>query len=232
MKPVADCVCHHCASAHRLQGPWEFGDDTNIPEGQGVRTDLEAVKRAIDEGASEAQLWEKYFGQSVRYMKAFREYKRFKVLKRHWEMEVIVCIGDTGTGKTRWAFENYPDLYSLPPKGTQTWWSGYDGQSTVLVDECYGNRFSYGFLLMLTDRYPLQVPIHGSQVHFTSRTLIFCSNAHPDQWYPKVYEKSPFQNGPLHRRMTQGISRIISFVENEHFVDEGYNVDLIRPINQ
>ncbi len=215
----------------RVEGPWEFGDDSNIPEGQGARSDLQAVKRAIDDGASEAQLWEEHFEQCTRYMRSFRDYKRIKTVKRLWEMEIITCVGATGTGKTRWAYENYPGLYSLPPKGTQTWWNGYDGQPVVLIDEMYGNRFSYGFLLMLLDRYPLQVPVHGTQVHFISRTIIFTSNSHPRDWFDAI--KFPFANGPLQRRLTQGTSRILQFMENdEPFVDEGYNQALIAPINQ
>lgn len=133
---------------------------------------------------------------------------------RNWEMEIITLIGDTGTGKTRWAYENFPDLYSVPDtKSSGCYWDGYEGQTTVLIDEMYGSRFSHGFLLRLLDRYPFQVPVHGGQVQFSSRRVIMTSNAHPAEWYSGLKEdgteKFPWETGPLRRRLTQGSSRII-----------------------
>lgn len=123
-------------------------------------------------------------------------------------MEVVVLVGDTGTGKTRWAYQEYPDLYSVPPtKSSGCYWDGYSGEETCLVDEMYGSRFSHGFMLQLLDRYPLFVPTHGGQVPFVSRRIIFTSNAHPGEWYNQ--EKFVFEGGPLQRRMTQGRSRIV-----------------------
>ncbi len=143
-----------------------------------------------------------------------------------------MLFGSTGVGKSRWAHATYPNLYSLPPtKQSGCYWDGYEGQSTVLIDEAYGSRFSHGFLLQLTDRYSFQVPFHGGQANFYSRTIVFASNKHPSEWYDQ--DKFPWANGPLHRRMTQGISRIICYPDNgdDPYVDEGYDLQLIAPIN-
>ncbi len=216
----------------RLQGPWEFGDDTNIPEGQGNRTDLETIKRKLDVGISETVIADEHFSQWTRYHKAFREYKRIKRTPRTWEMEIITLVGDTGTGKTLWAYTHYPDLYSVPhAKTSGCYWDGYANQKTVLIDEMYGNRFSHCFLLGLTDRYPFQVPHHGGQSTFGSIRIIFTSNSHPRDWFDSI--KFPWAHGPLQRRFTQGVSRVVQFVENaDPFVDEGFNLVLNAPINQ
>lgn len=128
-------------------------------------------------------------------------------------MEVIVLIGDTGVGKTSWAYEHYPELYSVPcPKGSGTYWDGYQQQETVLIDEMSGSRFAYTFLLRLLDRYPMTVPVHGGQVPFSSRRVILTSNVHPSEWYElkdRQHNVLPFEGGPLYRRMTQGASRLV-----------------------
>lgn len=38
-----------------------MGDDSDIPNRQRQRTDLDEVKKALDEGAKMEDLWEKYF---------------------------------------------------------------------------------------------------------------------------------------------------------------------------
>lgn len=123
-------------------------------------------------------------------------------------MEVITLVGETGTGKSRFAFSNFPDAYYLPfPKQSGTYWDGYEGQNTVVIEEASGARFSYTQLLSLLDRYPMQVPIHGGSVQFVSRRILFTTNTHPEEWYD--VHKYPFFGGPLQRRLTQGQSRIV-----------------------
>ena len=158
-------------------------------------------------GVGEREIAQRHFAQWVRYHRAFQLYGLMQRPPRMWEMEVVVLIGDTGVGKTRWAWDKYPDLFSVPPtKQSGCYWDGYDGQDTVLIDEMYGSRFSHSFLLLLLDRYPMMVPVHGGQVVFSSQRIVITSNAHPEEWYDA--EKFPFFEGPLYRRMTQGRSRI------------------------
>jgi hypothetical protein len=221
----------------RSAGPWQYGDDAQVAEQQGQRSDLLSVKRRIDEGvfcnkkgkkisfflgASEAELADEFFASWVRHHKAFKRYRAVKTPKRNWEMEVIVLIGDTGTGKSRWIAENFPDAYYLPEaKASGCYWDGYEAHETVAVEECYGNRFSHGHLLQLLDRYPMQVPVHGGFTEFSSRRIILTSNAHPAEWYDA--QRFPFEGGALQRRMTQGRSRIVRVDPGGiHTVLEGY----------
>lgn len=176
---------------------------------RGRRTDLLSVKRAIDEGKSDLEIWDDddRFGSMVRYHKGFARYKALKMSRRNWQMEILILHGPPGTGKTRYAYDTYPDLYSVPPpKQSGTYWDGYDGQETVLIDEMYGNRFSWGFLLQLLDRYPFQVPISGGQVNFVSRRIIMTSNAHPALWYKSPDLPWLLSKNPLVRRITSVIA--------------------------
>ncbi len=221
----------------RISGPWTYGSEEGIPETQGTRSDLAAVKRKLDEHVKLSQIAEEHFSDFVRYNRGFKEYKRLKANKRHWEMEVITLFGDTATGKTRWAYQTYgEDLYSVPPpKSSGTYWDDYDGQETVLIDEMYGKRFTHGFLLQLLDRYPLCVPVHGSSVNFSSRRIILTSNQHPSLWYNAMYEAHNlvYYHGPLHRRLVQGDSCIIHCSKDregyykEFRLDDDYKIDLL-----
>ncbi len=223
MKPVPDCRCKHCVPVDkpipvRLDGPWYFGNDAGIPEGQGQRSDLVAVKRALDEGKPMKFIADNFFGDYLRYSKGMYSYKRLCTEPRDHEMEIIVCVGATGTGKSRWVHHTFgKSLYTVPhAKGSGCYWDDYDGEETVLIDEMYGNRFTHSFLLDLLDRYDFTVPVHSSSARFNSRRIIMCSNAHPILWYPKVYDASPlgFFRGPLFRRMTQGNSCVIEFTKS------------------
>jgi len=76
-----------------------------------------------------------------------------------------------------------------------TWWDGYEGQHTVVIDEFY-SWLRYDFFLRLTDRYPLQVETKGGSVHFVSHRIVFTSNTPPSEWYPNITDR-----GPINRRI-------------------------------
>lgn len=106
--------------------------------------------------------------------------------KENWnKLEVIIKIGPPGCGKTRWAFENFPDLYrvSIPKKTGQLWFDGYEGQETILLDDFYG-EIAYATLLHLLDGYPMQVQIKGGFVWKNWKRVIITSNEYIENWYP------------------------------------------------
>ena len=172
------------------------------PSSQGSRTDIEAVKTAVDNGASIREIAEEHFEPFLRYGKGIREYKRLVTPPRDWPMELILYIGPTGTNKSRSAHEAYPGAFWKPHKAE--WWDGYDGQETVIFDEFYGHRFSFTELLRLTDRYPYAVQVKGSYVEFTSKRIVFTSNQEPEDWYDsEKTHQGPWELNPLNRRIRQ-----------------------------
>jgi hypothetical protein len=55
------------------------------------------------------------------------------------------------------------------------WFPGYFGSGHVQ------------FMLRLTDRYPMMVPVHGGQVVFNSRRIVFSTNTPPENMDNKEY---------------------------------------------
>lgn len=108
--------------------------------------------------------------------------------------EIKIYWGDSGTGKTKKAVEEYPDAYILTkPNGNGViWFDGYEGQETIILDEFYG-WVQYDLLLRLLDRYPLKLQIKGGMVECSATRFVFTSNKRWEDWYPNIDDKSALQ---------------------------------------
>jgi len=181
----------------RLQGPWEFGE---CPM-KGKRSDLEGLKKDLDDGQSLRQVSQNHFSNFLRYRTNIQQYQLLNKPKRNWPMEVLVLWGPTGTGKSRFCQDTYPDAYwKSKNSGTQQFWDGYLGEDVIIVDEFYG-WLSWDYLLRLTDRYPFSLDTKHGTVQCSARTIVFTSNKHPREWYPNSkYEWD--DTNPLKRRLT------------------------------
>lgn len=141
------------------------------PMGQGSRSDFQRVRHLVDGGASMNEIISVATSyQSVRSAEIIR---RYLVARREIiPVEVIWLWGSSGVGKTRFCFENYPDLYRVDD---HKWWCGYDDHETILIDDIRHTTFPYMKLLKVLDIYPFQVEFKGG---FTSvqykRVLITC----------------------------------------------------------
>lgn len=156
---------------------------------------LTLIKEKLDAGMTEGEVADQFFGDWVRHYKAFRAYKLLKTIPRSLSDQptVIVIYGPTGTGKSRFCMEQYPNAYW---KQRSNWWDGYSSETTVILDEFYG-WIPYDLLLRLCDRYPLMLETKGGQVHCLAHTIIITSNSLPNTWYKNCYFKS------LERRVTK-----------------------------
>lgn len=186
----------------RLGGPYRFGERQAIAGKKGGRSDLIAVKRDLDNGMSMRDVSKKHFGDFIRYARGLKEYKRLNTAPRDGPPEVVVYCGPSGTGKSMAALAENPGAYWFPPGGN--WWDDYDGEHTVIVDEMYGHRLPFTFLLQLLDRYPLKVQTKGGFVEMTAKKFVFTTNQEPEDWYDgeKTHQASWAEN-PLNRRLTE-----------------------------
>ncbi len=166
-----------------VAGPWSFGDP---PVGAGARSDLNAVKAAIDTGKKEKEIADEFFGTWCRNYRAFERYRRLTVPHRTWHTDAIVYWGPMGSGKSSHAYELGGDSQFWPnrpnSRGGAVWWCGYEGATTVVFDEFYG-WVSRDFMCRLVDRYPLCLETKGGAVQFIARRIIITSNVPPEDWW-------------------------------------------------
>lgn len=106
-----------------------------------------------------------------------------KTKPRNFEVEVEVIQGPTGTGKSKWCMEHYPNAYW---KQRSNWWDGYFKHEVVILDEFYG-WLPYDTLLRICDRYPMLVETKGGQTQFVAKKIIITTNSEPSSWYRNVY---------------------------------------------
>jgi len=178
--------------ADSTQPHTEFGE-LALRDQQGSRNDLVEIKRSIDEGASLLDVFERHFGQAVRYHRSFQLYsdlRRSRPRDRNTRCEVIVLIGPSRTGKTRWAYEHFPDLYE---KDTSIWWPDYKQEETVLIDNIGPREVpAYNYLLRVCDRYPMRVQNKGGYTQLAAKRFIFTSIHPVDQWWGPFHDTSEF----------------------------------------
>lgn len=191
----------------RLEGPWRYGEPQEGRQGQ--RSDLLALKSALDEGSTDLQLWEEFFPTMMRYYKGVAQYQILKRDQRRWKSKVYVLVGEPGTGKSKWALDNFPNAYW---KQRGNWWDGYHHDDVVL-DDFYG-WLPFDTLLRLLDRYPLLVETKGGQASFIAKNIVITSNALPKEWYQNVRNYSA-----LARR----IDVVMKFTGENQFIEININ---------
>lgn len=148
------------------------------PSSQGDRKDLKAIaediktkglKNAIDESPD---AYIKYH----RGMEKLAEHYETRVAKKE-APEVIWCSGKSGSGKSKWAYETYPDAWWS--SNNLKWFDGYRGHTAVIFDDFRPEQVEFTFLLRLLDRYPLKVPVKGGFVDWIPETIVITSPKGP-----------------------------------------------------
>lgn len=155
--------------------------EAGSPMCQGRRSDLDEIKTQLDGGATEVEIADQHFSRWVIYRKSFAAYVSLKQTPRNWKTKVVCLWGATGTGKTRFCYDQVHDQAVWSP-GDFQWFDGYRGQEIVILDD-YRGEYPIQLFLKLCDRYPMQVPIKGSFVNWRPKKIYITSNVNPNLWY-------------------------------------------------
>lgn len=162
-------------------------------KGRGSRTDVnkavQSFKEAIKSGKTQRELIETdMLYPMAKFPRLYGKLRSFYKPSRHVDAEFKVSLyyGEPGSGKTRKANSDYPELYEMPLQtGSTLWMDGYDLHETVLLDDFSGkmSKTSLVNTLKLLDRYPIQVAEKGGFVWWMPNHVIITTNIHPRGWY-------------------------------------------------
>lgn len=156
------------------------------PMVQGARTDLYAFKEALDNGANMMDLAELDFGTLCRNRRALESYHRDLIGSRDYQKPTVICRwGESGSGKTRFIYDNHPPD-QIWCWGGDRWFDGYVGQEIALFDDFDGSEMNFRTFLRVLDRYAIQVPVKGAFVAWRPKIIYITSNYSPRHWFKEV----------------------------------------------
>lgn len=225
--------------AEGTSGPWTIGQwSETVGQSRGGTksaatsggaqnsSKIMTIKRKIDDGVEEADLYRDHFQEMLRYAKGFDRYRMaMQTAHRDWYTKAIVFWGPPHTGKShrarRYAKGKYgKSVYYLNVVGGErVFWDGYNGQKCVVIEEFYGSGIGIGYMNKLLDQYPFNIETKGSSVPFLAELIIFTSNENPIMWYGKGHAPGEPTKIPLDvlnafkRRLTGVNGAIIEMAE-------------------
>lgn len=186
MRGTAIQASEYCKKeATRVQGPWEFGILTKHGKTMGLDEAIELVMS----GAPLRQVIEQFpriWVQHGRGLSDLRQRLNLDCDRRVFGPEgpeVWVLYGPSGTGKSRFVAERWPDAFWKIPG--EKWWDGYDRHETVVLDDFKDASLSLTDMQRLLDRYPLWVEVKGGAVPMLAKRYVITSNSAPETWYLK-----------------------------------------------
>lgn len=162
-----------CIAYCRKEDPNPFERDDRR---QGSRTDLQAALQTCKEEGVDACA-AAHPETFVKYSRGISEwYGRVVRPDGARDVRVYWLFGPTGSGKTHRVY-TLPHVTPLWRSHGLQWFCGYNGQSTVLIDDFREEDVQFAFFLQLLDKYPLQVPVKGSYVWWQP-TSIYVTTPH------------------------------------------------------
>lgn len=184
-----------------VSGPYVAGDDTDIPEEGGSRSDISRFCKRILEHEPMTTL---VADDPVTYVRNMRglEALRYKTIVAYLgERTVIWYYGDPDAGKTRLANEYDSELYRVFQFGkTAQWFEGYDGERTILIDNLVDDDCNWTMLMQVLDRYKERMPVKTASVVAGWSTVLITSTSDPMQFAAQFSKRKPWELG---RRISQ-----------------------------
>lgn len=165
---------------------------------QGKRTDIEVIKHMVTSGKSITDVID--IATSYQSIKTAEVLLKYLEKGRDFKPYVIWCYGPTGSGKTRYSFDQCDNPYITM---NTKWFDGYDAHANVIIDDLRSDSYRFDYLLRLLDRYPMKVETKGGTRQFLARRIYITCPHHPEDLFC-------CQNENL-KQLTRRIDEIIEF---------------------
>lgn len=161
------------------------------PPGQGSRTDLKALLSDVVDGETGVREFARAnpdvfcrYSRGVQHLARIAQEAKVPLER---SVNVEVHWGVSGSGKSYYAYHysDAKDTYVLFHKTNKTvWFDGYEGETTLIIDEYEPGEIGMSMMLSILDRYRKSFPVKGGSVIGAWTTVLVTSNHHPSDWYP------------------------------------------------
>lgn len=141
----------------------------------------------------------KLFARCSTGITKLRSMHLYEATRAFRDVTVTVIWGPPGSGKTRYCWEHYPDLYCLDFDMQGVWWDNYDGHDVLLIDD-FNGQIKFTRLLRLLDGYQCRLPVKGGFSYAAWTRVLITTMYEPDTWYAT---KEEYRKSALFRRITQ-----------------------------
>lgn len=156
-------------------------------KGQGTRNDIQKTRDMLEEGYNMRYILDHVnTSQAIRFAQNWLSYNE---KKRNFKPMVFWISGETGTGKTKMAYDILKGQDIWESKASLKWWDGYDGHEAIIIDDFRPDHCSYETLLRICDRYPFSCEVKGGFRQLLAETIIITCNKSPEECYPFLGEK-------------------------------------------
>ena len=169
---------------------------------QGERSDIAEIKNKLDDGHT---LFDIILSNGLSGLHVAEALRKHSTEKRTWKPEVKWYWGESGSGKTRTAFEECPNAW-ISGRSLK-WWDGYEGHPDVIIDDFREDHCSYVELLRILDRYPYRVETKGSSQELLAKKIIITSIYSPQMTFSSLRE-------PV-SQLLRRIDQVIEFGKSE-----------------
>lgn len=189
----------------------EFGErpKTNAEKGEAEQERWKVARECAIAGSLEDVPSDIY----VRYYRALKEIRKDH-MGRPEELDGVCGVwlyGDAGTGKSRYAAQEYPGHYMKMPN---KWWDGYQGEDNVVMDDMDPDHAVLRHhLKRWADRYPFIGETKGGAIAIRPKKFIVTSQYSIEEMF-KLKDGSPD---------VQTIAAIRRRFEVKHFGRNAFN---------
>jgi len=153
------------------------------PQSSGKRNDLKKTCDKVKEGKPISQVALECPETFVKYSRGIKELAALIQKPRNVNDPPlrIWLYGKAGVGKTRLAYDVLKRNEIFIKDGT-SWWSGYENQQCILVDD-FDGHWPFRDLLRFLDRYPYKGQIKGGSVEINSPIIIITCEFPPQHFW-------------------------------------------------